>query len=506
MSDTFTTAAGPSPFRRLIKYAFFGIAALILLGLLVAGFENWRGRRAWEKFRAEWEAKGEQFDIAAFIPKPVPPEENFATTPLLAPLLDYDPAIPGKWRDPAGRDRANAVSGALGNAPGEKVPPAGNWQTGTFVDLQQWQEYFVGHTNYPAVTNSGNPARDVLAALRKFDAELEELTQASARPHSVFPVRYEEHMNALLPHLATLKGISQLIRLRALARLQAGRKPEALQDARLSLHLAESIGSEAFLISQLVRIAMLQIAMQPIWEGCARHEWTEEQLATLQSALASIRLLEDYGRTMRGERAFSNAVLDQLRTGWLRLCDVTGDGDSAAQVGAARFLPSGWFYQNQLTINRLHQERMLPLVNAGQHRVFVQQTRDAEDVPELKKFNLYNVFARLLLPAVARTAAKFANGQTTLDLATVACALERHRLAHGQYPEQLDLLVPRFIAKIPSDVINGELLKYRREPDGTFVLYSVGWNEADDGGEVGLTRAGTGPDPNQGDWVWRHPK
>ena len=447
-------------------------------------------------------------------PRPVPSPTGFvvkkgskslATTPLLTPLLDYDPAIPGKWRDPAGRDRANAVSGALGNSSGKKAPPPGNWQTATFVDLTQWQDYFVGHTNFPAVTNSGNPALNVLAALRKFDAELDELTKASARPHSVFPVHYEEHMNALLPHLATLKGISQLVRLRALARLQAGQKPEALEDARLNLRLAESIGGEAFLISQLVRMSMLQIAMQPIWEGCARHQWTEEQLAALQSALADIRLLEDYGRTIRGERAFSNAVLDQLRTGRLRYSDVAGDGDGTGPAGAARLLPSGWFYQNQLTINRLYQERMLPLVNAAQHRVFVQQTRDAQDVPELKKISLYNIFARLLFPAVAKTAAKFANGQTTLDLATVACALERHRLATGQYPEQLDPLVPRFIAKIPTDIINGELLKYRREPDGTFVLYSVGWNETDEGGEAGVTKSGAAVDPNKGDWVWRYP-
>src|SRR5206468_2983045 len=111
----------------------------------------------------------------------------------------------------------------------------------------------------------------------------------------------------------------------------------------------------------------------------------------------------------------------------------------------------------------------------------------------------------LLFPAITKIPARFANGQTTVDLATVACALERHRLAAGQYPEQLDPLVPGFIAKIPTDIINGELLKYRREPDGTFVLYSVGWNETDDGGEAGVTKSGAAVDPNKGDWVWRYP-
>jgi hypothetical protein len=375
-----------------------------------------------------------------------------------------------------------------------------------FVDLEKWQDYFLGHTNYPSVTNSGNPARDVLSALRKFDDELNELTAAAARPYSVFPVHYEEHINTLLPHLATLKGITQLVRLRALARLAANDKAGALQDVRLGFRLAEAAKDEPIVISHLVRIASLQIVMQPVWEGMARHQWSEGQLAELQSALANIRLLDDYGRTIRGERAFSNMLIDDLRAGKnLKLSDVFGNGNGGEVLSStSRFVPSGWFYQNQLTLNRLYQERCLPLVDPTKHRVYVQQTREADNVPELKSSGLYNIFARLLFPAITKTAAKFANGQTAVDLAMVACALERHRLANGQYPEQLDLLVPRFIARIPNDVITGELLKYRREPDGNFVLYSVGWNEADDGGEPGLARSGAAPDPNQGDWVWRY--
>ena len=492
------------PMRLLVGFG------LILLGFLVAGYENWRGRRAWEKFRAEWEAKGERFDIAAFIPTPVPPEQNFAMTPLLAPLLDYDRSLPGKWRDPVGWGHANALGGVFNNVRGRKVPKTGSWQTATFTELDEWRDYFAGNTNFPFASPPQDTARDVLAALRKFDVELDELTASSARPYSVFPIHYEEHINTLLPHLAALKGIAQLVRLRAVARLAAGDKAGALQDVKLGLRLSEAIKNEPLLISQLVRIACVQIVVQPVWEGLARHQWTDEQLAELQSTLANLRLLDDYGRTIRGERALNNLLIDELRTGRMPLTslgDTLGNSESPVAVSSAgRLVPSGWFYQNQLTLNRLYQERCLPLVAATKHRVYAQQTREAEDVPELKGSSFYNIFARLLYPAIARISAKFANGQTTIDMAAVACALERHRLANGRYPEQLDLLVPRCIAKIPTDVITGELLKYRREPDGTFVLYSVGWNETDDGGAVGLlTKSGTASDPNQGDWVWRYP-
>ena len=77
----------------------------------------------------------------------------------------------------------------------------------------------------------------------------------------------------------------------------------------------------------------------------------------------------------------------------------------------------------------------------------------------------------------------------------LACALERYRRVEGHYPETLASLAPRFIDRIPHDLINGQSLKYQRTANGSFTLYSVGWNEKDDEGEVSSNR-------DQGDWVW----
>jgi hypothetical protein len=54
---------------------------------------------------------------------------------------------------------------------------------------------------------------------------------------------------------------------------------------------------------------------------------------------------------------------------------------------------------------------------------------------------------------------------------------------------------------VPHDVINGQPLHYRRTDDGRFELYSVGWNETDDGGTLGRDRNGR-LDLSQGDWAW----
>ena len=110
----------------------------------------------------------------------------------------------------------------------------------------------------------------------------------------------------------------------------------------------------------------------------------------------------------------------------------------------------------------------------------------------------------MLFPALGAYAKKTSAIQSQVDLARVACALERYRLAHGEYPETLDTLVPQFIGKLPHDIINGQPLHYRRTEDGNFVLYSVGLNETDDGGQIVLTKGGS-VDLEKGDWVWQYP-
>jgi hypothetical protein len=93
-----------------------------------------------------------------------------------------------------------------------------------------------------------------------------------------------------------------------------------------------------------------------------------------------------------------------------------------------------------------------------------------------------------------------------IDEVRIACALERYRLAHGAYPGSLDALVPTCIDALPCDPINGQAYHYRIRSDGTFLLYSVDWNQKDDGGtsSLSLLRSAKPGDssPGNGDWVW----
>jgi hypothetical protein len=68
------------------------------------------------------------------------------------------------------------------------------------------------------------------------------------------------------------------------------------------------------------------------------------------------------------------------------------------------------------------------------------------------------------------------------DLALVGLALAAYRGERGEYPQNLPALVPGYLKQVPNDVFSDKPLVYRREGAG-YVLYALGPNMTDDGGE-----------------------
>jgi hypothetical protein len=527
-------------FRRFL----FGCACLATLTALIYAEEDWRGRHAWSQFKKEWEAKGEKFNFEDFIPPPVPDSDNFAMAPVFETT---DKLASRKWRDEhQNRNRGpndfvwdvklvDPLDINLGPEP-QPTKDMGYWQQAERCDLQVWQEYYrdlAAKTNtYPVAAQPQSPAADVLLALSTYDAVLEQLRQAALRPESRFPLDYDDEDPAeiLLPHLATLKRCCLILRLRAIAELENGQSDKALEDVKLGLRLAESIRTEPFIITHLVRIAMVQLALQPVWEGLAGHKWSDAQLAELESALARLNFLADYQFSVRGERAMHTKVLnwmEERRSRYWNVIDMVDSSDRAAmnnfgKAAEMNLMPKGWYYENELTIARLDQNWVLPAADEAQRTLSPQKIAQAQKTIEASaQSGIFSLFARLLVPSLGNYAKKAAYGQNAANLARTALALERYRLANGGYPEALESLVPQFIAQVPHDVIGGQPspgsapasqpLKYRREANGRFVLYSVGWNETDDGGVMVFKKKpateelATDLDLEQGDWVWRYP-
>jgi len=529
---------------RNFKRFLFGLACFATLIALFFAEEDWRGKHDWEKFKHEWEAKGEKFDLKDFVPPASPDEQNFAFSPVwVAEIKNNFLSQPEKaqlWYGNRifGEDVSNIlpffpISTTRSNDWNNNLT-IGNWAKSTITDLEIWQTYYRNpakkdSTNeFPITPQPQSPAADVLFALSKYDPVIEKLKIDSAMPHSRFPVQYgdDDPAEILLPHLAALKRYAQLLQLRAIAELQNGQSGKALDDIKLSLRLMDSIQAEPFIISHLVRFAIFQIILQPIYEGLTEHKWSDMQLAELDSELSKLDFLAGYELSVRGERAAHIKVIDYLEQKRIRYWDFfamlgSDDGDRQKNVmnnfwvaAELYLMPKGWFYQNKIPLSQMHQQWNLPAVDDEQQMVLPKKIAQANKaVKSINGSTPFNFFARLLLPELGNFAQKTAFGQNAVNLARVAIALERYRLANGGYPDSLDALAPQFMEKIPHDVIGGKPLHYQRTDDGQFVLYSVGWNETDDGGVV-VFKNGSAPrdewkagfDMNEGDWVWRYPQ
>src|ERR1035441_10605285 len=494
---------------RLLRWGVIGLAVLATLTAVLVTEENWRGKRAWEKYKREAEARGERFDLASAVPPTVPDDQNFFAATIIAEALKAD----RNGTNGINRMKFNIYRGEMANW----ITTGGNWQKGTLTDLQEWQRAFrkysespEGKTNgFPIAVQPQTPAADVLLALSGFNPAIEELRQACQRPSARMPLDYDsgfDGVGELLPWLANVKRCGQLFQLRILAELDNGQSQQALEDVKLLLQVNDSLRGQPYLISHLVRMAVMAIALQPVYEGLAQRRWSDAQLMELEQVLARQDFLADFEFAIKGEKVFVIEAFEKQRITRESKQLEEHSGTNKIVTISYRFMPSAYFYQNELNFAQMHQRFIVPLVDLTNRVVVPAALRQAQAAvqSETKHYSYYKVQALMVFPAISKAVMKFATIQAQMDLARLACALERHRLAHGEYPETLDTLAPQFIAKVPHDIINGQPLHYRRSEDGKFVLYSVGWDEKDDGGKIIFTKSGS-IDREKGDWVWQYP-
>jgi len=516
--------------RQQWRRALFLLACFATAIALFYAEEDWRGSHAWNQFQRQAAVHGVPVDFASVVPPPVPADQNFALTPLVSSSYAQMIDPTGHEIRPRNTNVVNRLTMHFWLVDGSKYPSVlSAWMNGNRMDLTAWQQYYRTLATQTNLLHFSTPpqsaAADVLQVLRRFDPDLEELRRDSQLPFSRFPLEYDKENPAmiLLPHLAALKCASQMLSLRATAELATGGGDPALADIKLSLRLTESVHSEPFLITHLVRIAMLQLTLQPVWEGLADHRWNATQLAELDAELGKLDFLTDYQTGMGSDSVFVNREMEYVRRHPDQYFDLTDNwpfgpkmvdpkSDLAMSIFSfCHLVPCGWYAQNQLRYARDLADFYQPAVDVT-NRLFAPalvRQGDAHMTNECQHLSPYNILECLFLqwPMALDAGIKFAHGQSCLDLARVAIGLERYRLDQGKYPDSLTALAPQYLNPVPHDIIGGQPLHYRLTPDGQFVLYSIGWNERDDGG-VSLRVTGDLPESNldQGDWVWRFPQ
>jgi hypothetical protein len=144
----------------------------------------------------------------------------------------------------------------------------------------------------------------------------------------------------------------------------------------------------------------------------------------------------------------------------------------------------------------------------------LQQRVNARTTPDgVAPVPRWALLTRTVAPVFRRIDLRFESAMAQRRLLQTALGLQVYRQRHGRYPAALsELRAMGWIA--PVDVFSGQDLVYRRQGAG-YLLYSVGPNLKDDGGQphwLQLPKEDRGAPPYEpplitatGDFVWPEP-
>jgi hypothetical protein len=387
------------------------------------------------------------------------------------------------------------------------------------------------------------PARDAVDIWPELVSEvaasaeaLEQIRQAADSVIS-FPLDYSQSYALRLPHLAPLKGSVVWLNAAMITDLRRNQLASAVSNLCAAVSTVRNYRVEPVLLSHLVHIAMASICVDMTWEALQHPGWSDSDLARLQvvwqqvdvttgfdSALAMQRLwildaIADFRRDPHGPKDLLvsshppsagselwdlvKQVFENPKEGLYEIaCRYPGYyawrwwrsyGDEAAVINTI---------QRIVDVSR---EYRLGGVRGAVFHTELGESGELMDSDPLEWSRL-----KYATNGLQRDLRKYVVTAQKREMMLAAIALKRYSLAHGRLPDRLDDLVPRFLQSVPTDLFGGTPLHYRRRSEDTFLVYSVGLDGVDQGGDPKPTEEKEGSDYNTlwylaVDMVWPAP-
>jgi hypothetical protein len=314
-------------------------------------------------------------------------------------------------------------------------------------------------------------------------------------------------MSAMLPAVQGCRELTSVLISRAMLRLAQGDSEGAWQDLLACHRLGRLVGRGGTLIEGLVGIAIDSIASHAdlVWLDRARPDAKriEKCLDALRKLppLASIADKADLTERF----VLLEAVILVDRRGTRAFEGLSGGPAKRTDLFTDRLLHDVDWDPALRTVNRWY-DRLVAALRAEDYpsrdQELAQIEADAKVLratltdpanlavrfpggkanPAAKGEAIGDTLISLLMPAVRKVQQADDRARQTADNVMVAFALAWYQREHGRYPEKLESLAPKYLAKVPQDRFSGKALIYR-PTDKSYLLYSVGPNGKDEGGQ-----------------------
>lgn len=280
---------------------------------------------------------------------------------------------------------------------------------------------------------------------------------------SRYPINLTQGFATLLPHLAQLRSLSHLLKWEAVWQSAKGNKNDSLNAVRTGFAIAASLENEPLLISELVRIAILNQALIALERVLTEQELTEPELISFTNLLdrAQEQGKISMQRAMKGERA---AAISAFKMDFK-----TFESLMAGSSGAEPWEILLFELRRSLGVNdqdmAYYLARMADYDTALQqdYPAMLQQTKTITDrfQQDFGKSRIRFMISGMILPSLEKGTERAAISAAQLRCARMALAIERYRLKNGTLPS-LDVLVPDFLETIPLDPVSNEPIYYEK--------------------------------------------
>lgn len=312
---------------------------------------------------------------------------------------------------------------------------------------------------------------ELLAKVRKYVADnsntIGRLREALQLPESRYPVVVTGATiaNSLPnPKLGELKALARLLNFETMHLVSEGKAEAAFGPVRDGLALAATLRNEPFVISELVRISFVAIALKSLECALPEGKFSEAELFEIAAWLARTEAdsARSWHRAIIGDRTIG---LQHFTTVAQTIANPTSAWDD---LRGSLYRGLG-FYDRDF---RLYLEMMVKFSTAMtnsfpkayQESVVLDQELNKRFSSGLGRFA---VLSKGILPAMIKTTGKEAAIVTSLRCAQTAVAIERYRRANGgAVPDNLQQLVPEYLAEIPRDGAEGEPVVFERVAGG----------------------------------------